>query len=505
MNRINLPMALRYAAHQVYRPTRNAFRFVHLIQYGLVALAITSTFLFGVVQVDAGSLTAMVSMGSFSPNPVREKLTDQNGEIFMAGTTTLNASYSNLNPTPSSEANLSAGYSWSVSNVQYSSTKDGTYGDPPDASYSYSILHPADANATLYFTPDIGGYWKVSTSCSISVEDKNSDDTWGGSGSAGPKTLTSYIIDIVVEHSTLQSDGTILGKGDTNIVATNKTVDVHAGWPVDLKAIYQPTDLAPFTWKIQDAGGNGKAAVAGYSPSSGATSVTVLNPGQHTDKTFPRYYYIKAGSFTASVTPTSSMQTAAQTTFSTTKPAITVSTTTGTVAFDSQYPNVPPPALHDGMPVVGQTPGIHFTATTIPTGYNGSVVWVQIYTANDVFKDANGSTTTRNGTGLDTSWPYGSDPNLGQGQYGTDDSPAVSTSYIPNMSYMEIDDTPTMYLLYSPNAPHSIDVPIQKVSWSWSGSVTLQNGQWVTSGLNNATNPSGVNINSEPEWSGLAP
>ena len=104
---------------------------------------------------------------------------------------------------------------------------------------------------------------------------------------------------------------------------------------------------------------------------------------------------------------------------------------------------------------------------------------------------------------MDTVWPYGADPNLGDGEYGTDDSPAVSSQIEPNLINMSINDNPTMYLMYAPGTAGSIWIPIQYMPWSWSGSASFVNGQWQASGLNN-TGPQGKATNSYPVWTHLA-
>ena len=271
-----------------------------------------------------------------------------------------------------------------------------------------------------------------------------------------------------------------------------------------------PADLSKtFTWSIGGAGGKGAAAIGGYNPTTGPTYVVPLNPNNSAGPTFPGaneyYYYTSSGSETASVTPSSSGIPPARTTFSVAKPVVTVSTVKGKVAFDSQYPNAPPPTIHDGLPYVGYS-GIKFTATQIPSGYSDGVVWGQVYYANDSFTAANGTHYVRDGSGLDTKWPYGANSNLGDGQYATDDSPMVSTQIEPSLVGLSVDDNPVMYLMYQPAATNgtakSIEVPIQCVSWGWSGSANLANGVWTPGTLLN-TAPSGVDTNSYPEWIGL--
>ncbi len=447
----------------------------------------------------AGPISVTANMDNFSPSVVA---------VNSPATAGLSAYYTPPSGTP--EGQLSASYDWSVSQVQYKALQADAFGAPPANSYTDSIspTQPsASSGATLTFTPEIAGYWQVSTSCSVTVTDTTTNQYWTGSGN-DPKGVTGYTFNITYTGSVAGSSF-----GDTAAVVTGKTIDVHAGWPISVDAALAPSDLASqFTWTVAGAGGNGSAAIGGHNPTTGDTHVVPLNPAADTSPSSPgpsgQYYYIQSGNFAVSVVPQGGSIPSASTTFNVTEPSMAVNTVTGTVAFDNKDPALIPPAMHDGLAeIINGVPavGIKFVAAPqLPTAYAGNPVWVQIYDPTDIFKNAAGQTFTRNTAGLDTSMPYGADTNLGDHQYATDDSPGISTALINNMVSMDIADAPKIYLLYSPATYGSIDVPIQKVAWSWSGTATLANGAWATAGLANAPNPAGVDIDSEPEWDGLA-
>ncbi len=165
------------------------------------------------------------------------------------------------------------------------------FGSAPSGSYTDSISLPIHRDklgcrlsATLAFTPLIAGYWAVSVSCTVTATDTKTRPYWTGSANAGPQDLTSCKLDITYTGSVAG------GNPDSGTVVTNKTTDVHVGWPIELGAKLAPVDLATtFTWTIDGAGGNGAKAINGYILGSGNSTamVAALNPGSDTSATFP--------------------------------------------------------------------------------------------------------------------------------------------------------------------------------------------------------------------------
>jgi hypothetical protein len=211
-------------------------------------------------------------MGPFSPNPVK---------INSSATSSLSANYTP--PSGVSEGDLSAQYDWSVQ-VEYKGLEADSFGAPPANSYTDTIspTQPStSSSATLTFTPLIAGYWQVSASCGVTVTDTKTNQYWSGSANAGPEDLTSYTLDITYT-------GPVVGGSDSGTVVTNKTIDVHAGWPIQLGVAHvAPADLSKtYTWSIDGAGDNGAAAIGGYNPTTGSTFVAPLDPGSSTGATF---------------------------------------------------------------------------------------------------------------------------------------------------------------------------------------------------------------------------
>ncbi len=437
-------------------------------------------------------------------------------------------------PSGSPEGQLSASYDWSVSSVQFKAAQADTFGGPPANSYTDSIspAQPsASSGATLTFTPLIAGYWQVSTSCSVTVTDTTTNQYWSGS-SGDPKNLTSYTFNIMyygVEATPYD--------GPWNPTITGTTVPVHAGWPIQLVAALSPSDLATnFTWTISGAGGNGSAAINGYlvnntfqpgSTTKLATSTAtayVLTPSSDTKSTFPDpasspamlqdYYYTKAGSFTASVQPQGSSIAAATTTFSVAAPS---------PSFDAQYMGNTQLTQAGGTATLSlfnaaMNTGISFahqpvngTFTSGGTKFEGHSYFVQVYTENDLWTpqlpyDPSYSAV---GSGLDTSWPYGNVGTLPNGEVYTDDSPSRSAdSY---WEFLEVDDSPEMWLMYRPSVAGSIDVPLDSAPWAWGGTATGNGTTWTlkTATPNYAALPQSVpgagSTSTYPVWAQIIP
>jgi hypothetical protein len=442
----------------------------------------------------AGPVTVTANMASFSPNPV---------EVNSPATANLSANYNP--PSGVSEGDLSAQYDWSVANVQYKALQADAFGPAPSGSYTDSIspTQPStSSNASLTFTPLIAGYWAVSVSCSVTVTDTKTNQYWTGSANAGPEDLTSYTLDITYT-------GPVVGGGsDSGMVVTNKTTDVHAGWPIQLGVAHvAPADLSKtYTWSIDGAGGNGSAAVGGYNPTSGPTYVTTLDPESSTGVTFPGaneyYYYTIAGSETASVTPTGSGIPPAKTTFAVAKPTAAVSTLTPGVYV---WPASGGFGFGQWMfnPPLGLLPGISFSATTGQnTGFSGSSNWIQVYAPDQSYWGANGQLLdTVGGAGLDTLNRNGG---VFYGVSPPSDSPNTDPGAVANgpVGKIVVADHATMWFMYKPAAVGSIWIPIDSVNWNWGGTETLSNGAWALTGGTWAQNPGGTATNTFPVWDG---
>lgn len=402
---------------------------------------------------------------------------------------------------------------WSIT-VLYSPAAKGPFtgaGAPGPTNYVYTPKPlPSAASIPLTFTPYRAGYWEVSVSCEVAVSDsRNPSLGWigfgsaGPTGSAGPPNLTSYTLDITYTGPVAG------GPADSGTVVTNQSppIPVHAGWPIQLGAKLVPADLSKtFTWSINGAGGNGAAAIGGYNPTSGPTSVSALDPGSSTGVTFPGaneyYYYTTAGSEKASVTPAGSGIPPATTTFSVTKPTAKVLTVTPGVYV---WPTSGGFGFGQWMfnPPFGLLPGISFFATTGQnTGFSSSFNWLQVYAPDQSYWSANGSLLdTVGGAGLDTLNRNGG---VFYGVSPPSDSPNTDPGAVANgpVGKIEVADHATMWLIYKPSVSGAIWIPIDSVSWNWGGTDLFNSGAgtWGIANSSSAQNPSGAATNIYPEW-----
>lgn len=168
----------------------------------------------------------------------------------------------------------------------------------------------------------------------------------------------------------------------------------------------------------------------------------------------------------------------------------------------------------NGAVVLGFGPtGIQFNPTvTTPSG-SGQFKWAQFIT-----NDAYGLTTTggtvqscvdvtapptTTGTGLDSGWPYTTGSS-------THDSPAVA---LESSAYKKESRSfsATMYLLWNPLLPSSIDVPLGSVSWGFSGAATYTPGSCTSTSnwcltSNSKTTPTWTPSSTYPDpWSDYVP
>ncbi len=458
----------------------------------------------------AGPITVTANMGSFSPNPV---------EVNNPATANLSASYNS--PSGVSEGDLSAQYDWSVANVQYKALQADSFGSAPSGSYTDSIspTQPStSSSATLTFTPLIAGYWRVSMSCSVTVIDVQTAQYWGGSANAGPEDLTSYTLDItytgpVVVGSTVTTDN--------GTVVTNETQDVHAGWPIEVGVSVAPSDLAnEFDWTIDGAGGNGSAAIAGYSHTTQIATVDAL--GQQYGYSV-LYYYTASGSHDVTVTTKNGYEVpSVWTKFSVVKPtsamsasyqyATQIAPANGGVAdyiyLEAVAALAGPSLAQSG--IVFSHPLVRGASAGDGTAFRGASYFVQVYTGDQEWY---GIPPVANfpyaGSGLDGTDPYGQNVVVDGADY-QGDSPALPTDRSPNKinySSLTVNDSPQMWVMYTPAASGSIDVPIDSAPWRWGGTVSwdANTSTWTLASPSPAAPSkfSGPATGSYPVWDGV--
>lgn len=153
----------------------------------------------------------------------------------------------------------------------------------------------------------------------------------------------------------------------------------------------------------------------------------------------------------------------------------------------------------------GGSLGMVFQANSGQAPSSGEWVWVQLISSSQVEElDSTGSFACpaqgQSQSGLDTSYPYAA------GVSNRNDSP-----HLPMTGYGEYQRSlnATMYLMWDPQLPSSIPVPLESVSWGYSGCAinTLSpqsNGTTWTLQCGVAA-PSTPQPSGYPEWTQLSP
>ncbi len=489
---------------------------------------------------DAGNLTVTANMGSFSPNPVQAP-DAASGSPGATATSSLSATTVPVEGVPEDQVTYS--YGWSIDTVEFRAAKSDSWA-PASGGYAYSIVQPdsSSGNATLEFTPKVAGYWRVTTECGVTAVDNSAGYYWTGSANAGPENLTSYTFDITY---TGVAAGTNEYDLDNNTVVTGKTVDVHAGWPIQLGAELAPSDLASqFSWSIGGAGGNGSAAINGYcsdtatgtavsSSSDAQAAVVPLDPSTDTLSTFPdpsaagelkHFYYTESCSESASVTPQGAGIPAARATFSVAAPSTTL---TAEYQYPARVTKDPIDGGPDGVIYLRQTSavalgpnltsnsqaGIVFYHPFLSSQtFLGSSYFVQVYTWKHTYTGINGTVNwATSGTMLDTSDPYPvnekNQPFAGDDE--AIDAPQFVTDKVNQVNYSPITagDSPTMWVMYTPSVPGSIDIPIASCTWPWGGTAAwnAKTGSWAFTGAKPAAAGSApaAATDNYPVWNGV--
>ena len=434
----------------------------------------------------SGSVYVTANMGSFSPAIVK---------VGDAATSSLSADTSSMNPPAPSEdeGSLSTKYNWTVSQVQFKGTQAGSFRTAPTGTYT-AIISPAQpsnsSSATLTFTPNVPGYWQVSTTCGVTITDSKTNKTWTGSGNAGPEDVTSYVLHIEYDET----------------VVDDKTEQISVGEQVALTAEFGPSDQT-ITW---NPAGN---VIKGYTQSLTTASVTNLT-GADLHATTINFYYVSAGAsgteqgdaddvvLSLSLNGSSPVYT----TFDEYEPNVTFTATyEGTMAADNNYigdynqvtdawssdiwlhfgGSFYPPRDASGI----YTPGIEFSASWSqpPTQYGDNFFFVQTISSLDIYYyDSQGNEHSLEwpvGSGylLDTSLPYGYEIGGPPGTSGsTSDSPALNLTSAATLAGDSM--TASMHLMYQPSTPNSIPIPIERVDWGEDGLVTNTNGSWSATG-----------------------
>jgi hypothetical protein len=157
--------------------------------------------------------------------------------------------------------------------------------------------------------------------------------------------------------------------------------------------------------------------------------------------------------------------------------------------------------LHFGGNSVGTNviPGIKFEVQS--TDIDGEAFYIQTGNSYEQDMGIDGTNYVWTGSGVDNGTDLGNYEYRSDG-ISTDDSPA--SSLFNTLTNVNRTDSFTMYLMFQPNVPGAkLMVPMNKVSWSWSGSAVLANASsnlWNLTSAVPPSNPTATDTTSYPTW-----
>lgn len=289
--------------------------------------------------------------------------------------------------------------------------------------------------------------------------------------------------------------------GDDRI--TNETQTVWVGSQISLKAVVTglPGTLTPnedATWTIPGT------IVKDYRVAPDHTSAQVI-PITQADlgkKTIEQFYWLDGGPPDAParrkvsvVVPARGKNYIRVTTFDVMRPEVTLTIATDTtrmasdandgvwVRLGSVNPDISPPGIRI---TVGPTPGI------APEKF----AWVQTVDLLARRMDDQGRYWRSENHGLDGAYPYSDDGTL-------EDTPGFKL--LSSQRYVSYDGTFVSYLMFDPETPQSIRVPLQKVEWSWYAEASSWDGSidfWHIDDYSDP-HPSAQRTTTHPVWDKL--
>jgi hypothetical protein len=234
-------------------PLRARIRFGDMVFFvtilAAIILIVLGTLTYSKNEADSISVTA--NMESFQPNPV-EVQKNTSGDFTGSSTSDLLAFFSPPSDDSSfykdyNEGDVDVTYTWSVTSVQYKSTwydDTGTNVVPYETAtsgFTDSITqpNPTVSFATLTFTPQIGAYWEVSVSCTVNITDTDTNQSWSGSATVGPKPLTSVDVKSIQVQETNPPPSSFETLPLT--FNTNGALKVEANQSITFGALSNPT------------------------------------------------------------------------------------------------------------------------------------------------------------------------------------------------------------------------------------------------------------------------
>lgn len=381
----------------------------------------------------------------------------------------------------------------------YHITYANFYTDNP---FVADVFHQSSHNYVLLVgggSTDITGYWDSS----ITVGEDCQQWDWASGWCEVP---SCDVEQVTPSPQTSVSSATVDIRMNGNTV-TNQTVNVIVGQEINLTTSVQPTNgtVTDSQWTVP--GGNSDRIanyVVTFTDNQHPTSAVVTNLTSLTSSSVD-FYWISGGNgrtveYSAKV---NGKPVHAQVTFNVQRPtaAITATASSTNIGVDSVSQLT---ELRLGNP--DATPGITFTRSlTIPTGFNGSSEWVQVFIhKNASLTPSSGPVINASTSGLDDVYPYPLDSNATQTNGKTSDSPGIAIDGFSGVTFTaaSVDFNATMWLLFQPSGTtgNKIWVPLRKVTWTWTAAASKSGSTWSITSHSDPGTLSDADATAHPVW-----
>jgi hypothetical protein len=334
--------------------------------------------------------------------------------------------------------------------------------------------------------------------------------TFPATASLGPSTVFFYP---AVEASLLKVD--IKKDGE---VITDSSVDVVVGEKINLEGTVQPSGFALGSkqWTIPNSGEIIKYWEPTWNPTGGKDGSGALEahiePVTTFDQSTISFYWVD-GSFSGNSREikykvvVNGIDCEAKATFRVHRPTAQVTVSSDHVYLD--HPNYKPGHwLHCGFGALGPRGVAASQTITVPTGftsfdradYHDGSHWVQLGNVNREKKESGVWYAWKSGGYyIDQEFPYSVDD--------FNDSPAQQLESSGLFQYSEvkvIGEAYKTWLLWRPAGTDTIDVPLKRIDWSWSGHVQKSGGTWSLISSSDPS-PSTIDTTLHPEWTWTIP
>ncbi len=477
-------------------------------------------------------------------------IVDNANAMYQVGTTNILTGLSATVPDAPTNTEVNVGppsWTWSVVETQFSSSAGGQFGSPPaadgskwgfePANFAQTIQQTGDSSVPLYTQLQTPGYWQFQVTVSVKWTSADGSQIWSGTAQTvevgSPSPSTGGNNPVSATNTTSATPATVTA---TRVMTT--VVAASSGSTTQPNSPQETAEKVEILWQGKDiAGTNGNKIIVGQhvaligqlvplttvppsyqwtidnspitnfyvSGDQKVGHVVPLASGSESQPTVGFYWYkgspSGANATTKVVITSGGASLQANAGFLVLRPSITLkATVTGLVATDTNYlvGGQKTLALHFGTSL--KPPGITFNASSVPSGFTGSLKWVQ--TISSFAQEYQQAATNQwflwsaPAAGLDTSYPY---PSSAAGTE-ADDSPGMALT--TSMSQARFRLNATMYVMFTPTGTDSIPVPMGSATWSVTMATTYVKSNW-TAPASTVQTPTVNQSPDYPNWSAV--